>query len=256
MPWVRLDDTFADHPKFLSAGPIAQLIQVRALCYAARHLTNGFIPHSILPWLLTGMEHIGIETAGIKGNAGHVIASVGCDVGDMDWPAIMIKEKLWEKVRNGWRIHDYLTYQPSRESVLTKREHTRKRVEEWRNRNAVSNDVGNAVSNSALPPIPSPSQSGSEKEGNKTRGEGESEGGTGDSARHKERAGKRPFPAEFSFTTEMREWANQKNCMDAARQFERFKAFHISKDTRFSNWEMAWRNWALKRVEMKEDRHA
>jgi len=70
-----------------------------------------------------------------------------------------------------------------------------------------------------------------------------------------ERAGKRPFPTQFVFTTEMRDWANQKGCRDAARQFEQFQAYHVSKNTCFSNWEMAWRNWILKGVKMEERRH-
>ncbi len=65
---------------------------------------------------------------------------------------------------------------------------------------------------------------------------------------------KRSFPEGFVFTTEMREWANKKGCPDAGRQFERFKAHHIARDSLFSNWEMAWRNWLLKSVEMKEER--
>ena len=92
---------------------------------------------------------------------------------------------------------------------------------------------------------------GEEIRGDKTRGEGESEGETHD----KKRGGKRPFPNEFGFTTEMREWANRKGCPDAGRQFERFKAHHMAKASCFSNWDMAWKNWILKSVEMKEQRH-
>jgi len=94
------------------------------------------------------------------------------------------------------------------------------------------------------------------KEKRVTGGEGESEGGTGDSASPKERAGKRPFPNEMGFTQEMREWANRKGCQDAGRQFERFKAHHLAKDTRFNNWDMAWKNWIFRGIAMKEKGHA
>jgi hypothetical protein len=42
--WVRLDDQFADHPKVTTAGPLAGWLYVCGLLYAARYLTDGFIP--------------------------------------------------------------------------------------------------------------------------------------------------------------------------------------------------------------------
>jgi hypothetical protein len=46
MVWVRLEDEFPDHPKVDAAGPLASWLFVTSLCYANKHLTNGFISES------------------------------------------------------------------------------------------------------------------------------------------------------------------------------------------------------------------
>src|SRR6266702_3713986 len=89
MSWLRIDDHFADHPKLLRAGPIAGWLHLAGLCYSARHLTDGFLP---------------IEAVGT-----------------------LVRVGLWEEWRDedtflGYRIHDYLKYNPSRAEVEGERE--------------------------------------------------------------------------------------------------------------------------------------
>lgn len=48
MTYIRIDDQITDHPKIASAGPAAAWMFVCALCYASRHLTDGFIPKGVL----------------------------------------------------------------------------------------------------------------------------------------------------------------------------------------------------------------
>jgi len=142
LTWVRLDDDFPNHPKILKAGPIAALIQVRALCYSSHHLTNGFIPNDAMPTLMLGLNSLAIT---------HFISEegfgAGHDVIDIDWPSKMISDGLWrlDSKHRGYWIHDYLKYQPSKKDVLNARETTRIRVSTWRERNAISNGVGNDV---------------------------------------------------------------------------------------------------------------
>ena len=118
MTWIRIDDSFADHPKLIAAGPIAQLIQIRALCYASRHLTDGFIPPGAIPSLIAGMEHIGIDDYG-------GLFTHGCKVPELDIPALMTGSGLWEKCAGGYQIHDFLDYNPSKLDVLSRREFQR-----------------------------------------------------------------------------------------------------------------------------------
>ena len=96
MTWVKLDDGFADHPKLLRAGPMAKALFVDGLCYAARQLTDGFLPEGQVKMLLVN---------------GYPKATVDrlIDVG------------LWESVDGGFQIHDYLEYQPSSSHVSATR---------------------------------------------------------------------------------------------------------------------------------------
>ena len=108
MSWIKLSDDWAGHPKFTDpgTGPLRQLLHARSLCYAGRYLTDGFIPSSMLPSLLTGFEALAI-THGIQGQ----------DASELDWPTIMIEAALWDATEGGWQIHDYLTYNPSKKQV-------------------------------------------------------------------------------------------------------------------------------------------
>ena len=43
MAWVRLDDSFLDHPKFLDLDATSLRVWLRVLCYCNRHGTGGFV---------------------------------------------------------------------------------------------------------------------------------------------------------------------------------------------------------------------
>lgn len=103
MPWVRLDDGFADHPKVENAGPLAGWLHVAALCYSARHLTDGRIPKSKARRLTD-----------IPTPAKHIDA--------------LLSAGLWHEDGDDYVIHDYLDYQPSRAEVEKDREAARERM--------------------------------------------------------------------------------------------------------------------------------
>jgi hypothetical protein len=107
MAWVKLDDHFAEHPKIATAGPLAGWLHVCALCYCNRHLTDGFIPARVVG-TLADFAGINDEASG-EANPKQ-LASILLDVG------------LWEEDEGGYRIHDYLEYNPSREEVIATRE--------------------------------------------------------------------------------------------------------------------------------------
>jgi hypothetical protein len=102
MPWLKIDDHFADHPKVRAAGPLAVWVHLQALCYASRYLTDGFIPESVIPSLVSGLQMI--EQAGDN------------------WPDILVLEGLWERKKGGFLIHDFLDFNPSRAQILSDRE--------------------------------------------------------------------------------------------------------------------------------------
>lgn len=96
MPWVRLDDQFTEHPKVVAAGPLAGWLYVCGLTYCARQLTDGFIPRAQLRRLL--------PTGGVDRLAARLV-TVG----------------LWEPADDGYRVHDFLNYNASREQTLALR---------------------------------------------------------------------------------------------------------------------------------------
>jgi hypothetical protein len=115
--WVKLDDHFPDHPKVIAAGPLAAWLYVAGLCYANRLLTDGFVPGEVVPRL--------IAFSGTKyARDPEALAVRLCAAG------------LWTETTvagiQGYQIHDYTTYQRSRERVLTDRTQTAKRVTAWR----------------------------------------------------------------------------------------------------------------------------
>src|SRR5262245_18716607 len=95
----------------MKAGPLGMAMQVAALCYCNRYLTDGFVPKGAAATLLDfsglGMRMWMGELAG-----GGVDATWELVVEDL------AAAGLWEQVDGGWQIRDYHDYQPTRERVL------------------------------------------------------------------------------------------------------------------------------------------
>ncbi len=102
MSWVKIDDGLSEHPKITWAGPLALAAFISGLCYAARQLTDGFIPASVADTIAHGATRKRLETC-----------------------APNRRFPLWETVTGGYQIHDYLQYNPSRAEVLALREKKR-----------------------------------------------------------------------------------------------------------------------------------
>lgn len=86
-----MDDNFAEHPKIGRLSDAAFRGHVTAILYASRLLTDGFVPDSAM--------------RGVPKKATTELVTAG----------------LWERAEEGWWLHDYLDYNPSRERVLSKR---------------------------------------------------------------------------------------------------------------------------------------
>ncbi len=93
MVWVQIDDAFDEHPKVSRLGDAAFRAFVEGLCYCNRNLTDGRINRGIAR--LRGWTRRARE---------------------------LVEAGLWEADADGWLIHDYPQYQPSREEVLAIRE--------------------------------------------------------------------------------------------------------------------------------------
>ncbi|HHY95890.1 MAG TPA: hypothetical protein GX513_12920 [Firmicutes bacterium] len=127
MPWVRIDEEFTQHPKLMRVGPLGIALQVAALCYCNKNLTDGFIPwaaaRTLVPWEFLGPQ----EPQGRRRfQIGVTSGMAGEDVSPDFVIRLLVDAGIWQEVDGGYIIHDYLEYQPSREEVLAERERNRK----------------------------------------------------------------------------------------------------------------------------------
>jgi hypothetical protein len=145
--WIKLDDAFSEHPKIAEAGPIGAWVQIQALCYCARNLTDGFIPYATAQMFgLNGTEHIGISDGGVKG-----MMEFGRDCHEIDWPKILVECGLWETAVGGYKVHDYLKYNPSKSEVEKERKDWAKRQKQSRESRRDSTRESRASHGSPLP---------------------------------------------------------------------------------------------------------
>lgn len=117
MTWVKLDDTFPDHPKVIAVGPDAAWLYTCALCYASRHLTDGFIPRDVVPRLTTLKRPDRLA-------------------------ARLVEEEMFEPGEKGWWIHNYDRKQRTKAQVEAERDAARTRQKRHRG-HGVTNGVTN-----------------------------------------------------------------------------------------------------------------
>jgi hypothetical protein len=113
MPWFRIDDTFADHPKVTAAGNAAVGLWVRCGTYSARFLTDGLVPGQVVRQYGNGRE---IER--------------------------LVASRLWVPADGGFQMPDFLDYNPSAEAVklARKRDAEKKRKQRAAGYAAVDRD--------------------------------------------------------------------------------------------------------------------
>lgn len=95
MTWAKFDDGCPDHPKIARLSDAAHRLWFNAVCYGTRMLTDGFVPDGMIGRLTPRRTKALVEE--------------------------LVKAGLWHLADGGYDIHDFLTYQPSREDVLRRR---------------------------------------------------------------------------------------------------------------------------------------
>ncbi len=111
MAWVRIHDGAMGNLKVLRLSAPAFRLWVRGLCYCQQHLTDGLIPREALKFL----------------DAKRTEVDQLCSV------LVPGKAPLWERIESfGFKVHDYLDWNDSRETIEAKKQAGRERVNRWR----------------------------------------------------------------------------------------------------------------------------
>lgn len=127
MPWVKFSDDFYRHPKIVALSDKAFRLWACAIGYSADNLTDGFIADPVRAAILR-------QTAARDRHV-HELVSM----------------RLFEPCDGGHLIHDYLTYNPSRQSVTAEREAWKERQDRSRSRR--DSRVTSSVTPTVTPPV-------------------------------------------------------------------------------------------------------
>lgn len=118
MSWLRVEGRAPQHRKIAPLSDAAFRLHFTAKCWCAEELTDGVMPASVPATL----------TAAPRGKA---LAKAVNE---------LVSAGLWDiNPDGGWRVHDYLEYNPSAESVRAKQQQARDRMQRSRSLNVRAN---------------------------------------------------------------------------------------------------------------------
>jgi hypothetical protein len=126
VPFLRLSDTYIDHPKFLALTAGAFRLWHEGLAFCRKHRTDGII-------LTAALQRFHYVTV--------------ARVAELTTPYTAGAQPLWRPVEAGYQVHDYLEWNLSKADEDAQRASTAERVRKYRQthaRNGVRNAFGNA----------------------------------------------------------------------------------------------------------------
>lgn len=120
MAWVRIHDGAMTHPKVVGLSDKAFRLWVWGLSYAQQHLTDGLLLTAAIP------SRVKRATADL------------------------IRVSLWEAHDVGFKIHDYLDWNDSRDVVMAKRDGAKTRLQDFREKRAATPSTSEAMKRVSL----------------------------------------------------------------------------------------------------------
>jgi hypothetical protein len=123
MTWVKIDDSFPDHPKIKGLKDDEFRLYMTALCYSSRYLTDGVIPLNIVRTFIESRSKSSRISALVQAN-------------------------LWEIVADNVVILSYSEYQFTKERIETERKLAAERM----NKSRVLRRTNGATSGEVHPP--------------------------------------------------------------------------------------------------------
>jgi len=242
MSWVKIDDGFVDHPKIAAVGAIGAWLQLQALCYANRNLTDGFIPYGVAE------SFLGRGSKRLDGDqvwaVGETSGMAGRDLDEGHWIELMVAARLWEPTAGGYRIHDYDQYQPSKSEVLAQRKRHAKNQQAYQQRKDADR-VSDRLTDGVPVPVPVPvPQSRSVR----LRV-------IAPAPRVKRASPKTPWPESFHLDDDLRAFAREGG-LDPELEFGKCKDHALANGVLHADWRRAFRYWCRNAVEFRERRGA
>ncbi|MFA4972810.1 MAG: hypothetical protein WC683_09370 [bacterium] len=244
MTWSKMSDDWPDHPKVLMCSDPAVALWLRSIAYANRHLTDGFVPESMLP-KLSSHRHV---------------RSIVRELVECIPPTY--SRGLWEPVEGGWMIHGFLDYSPSRQEVMARRAADAERQSRHRSQcesRPVSQRDNTRESHSDkrmchTPPVPTRPHTDPEIPPTPLA----SQEGNADGSRKRSRTGPRTIrtllPREWTPTLEHFEQAKTEGGRNAGwvqDQAERMRDYAAGKGWRMADWDATFRNWIRKALDSR-----
>lgn len=144
MPWVRFDDQFPLHRKVQPLSDAAYRLHSEAIHWCARNKTDGFVP----------AEDVSVVSTVRRPSK---------------FIPELVKRGLWIEVDDGWEIHDFLEYQPSKAKVEREQKQKAERQARWKAGKSKRGDASLDASKDAAPSRPAPPPSGERGGGGKSR---------------------------------------------------------------------------------------
>ncbi len=110
MSWVRLDDDYIYHPKFRALSHHAFRLWHEGMCYCRKLMTDGLIKFTALK---TFTYHSPKAVQELTAPCGR-------------------SEALWARDPDGYRVHDYLDWNPSHQEEAEERDASKRRMRAFR----------------------------------------------------------------------------------------------------------------------------
>jgi len=146
MTWLTVDDNFADHPKVEALSDKAFRLHVSGLCYCAKHQTDGKVVAS--------------RAARLVGYTSKALTE-------------LLGAGVWHTSPDGFEIHDFLDWNPSKADVTKRRNASKERQRKHRE-SRVTESVTEPVTNGVLSnPLQSTVSSPSDRDKNYLQAVGE-----------------------------------------------------------------------------------
>lgn len=244
MTYAQIDDRFDEHPKHLRAGWDLEHygLQVCAITYANRHLTDGFVPRS-------AVARFGLVDSSTKLRRNLRLASK------------LIADGFWREADGGFEIVGFLDHNPSKEEVLNRRAdlHEKRsaagriggiRSAEVRasKEAATAKQVASTVLKQTPTPLLSDPLRSSEEKDPPVAPHGGADAAPEEPVGKKRRGGRvaapaRPLPADFAVSAKIVAMCKQEGLPDPELGLRDMRDWAASKGIARADWEATLRTW-------------